>query len=174
MDYNAPTGSTDLNAPYIGKNVSAGIQGSKVPPKAVEFPQREIVNAILGAGLTPSNGDQTQLWQAIQKACQGQGIMVGTAGGTANAITTTLDPVPGSPASWSKIRLFLVKITATNTDVATIAPNGLAARNFKRNDGSTALSAGDLAQGGVALCLNDGTNVQLLAMLPADDRASGG
>lgn len=65
MLYNPPSGSTDPNAPYVGKNVAAGIQGSRVPPKAIELTQREIVNAELAAGLAPTNDDPTQLTQAI-------------------------------------------------------------------------------------------------------------
>ncbi|WFS06246.1 hypothetical protein [Methylobacterium sp. 391_Methyba4] len=64
MDYNAPSGSTDPNAPFVGKTAST--QGSKVPPKALEYPQREIVNAIAASGQTPSNADLLQLWKAIQ------------------------------------------------------------------------------------------------------------
>ena len=67
MLYNPPSGSASPNAPYVGKNVAAGTQGSKVPPAAVENTQREIVNAITAAGLTPTNGDLTQLAQAIAK-----------------------------------------------------------------------------------------------------------
>ena len=165
MDYNAPTGSVDPNAPYVGKNVGAGIQGSKVPPKAIELTQREIVNAITDSGQTPSNDDPTQLAQAIRR-----NIPIGTAGGTANAITTALSPVP---SAWAKLRLFLVKITTTNTDASTIAPNGLSPRSIKRNDGATNVGAGDLPNGGVALFLNDGTNVQLVAMLGATAAALG-
>ena len=160
MQYNAPTGSTDLNAPYVGKNVAAGLQGSKVPPKAVENTQREIVNAIIAAGLTPTNDDLTQLAQAIRAL----GIPIGVASGSPNAIVTTLAP---GPASWAALRLFLVRITAGNTAAATIAPNGLSARNIIHNDGTTASASGDLASGGIALFLNDGTNVQLIAMLGA-------
>ncbi len=40
--------------------------GAIVMAKAVEEPQREIVNAITAAGLTPDAGDLTQLYQAIQ------------------------------------------------------------------------------------------------------------
>lgn len=68
MLYNAPSGSTDANAPYVGKNVAAGTQGSRVPPAAVEYTQREIVNAITSSGQAPSNGDLFQLWKAIVAA----------------------------------------------------------------------------------------------------------
>lgn len=63
--YVPPSGSTDPNASYVGKNVAAGTQGSKVPPGAVEYPQREIVNAISSSGQSPTNSDLFQLWKAI-------------------------------------------------------------------------------------------------------------
>ncbi len=65
MLYNPPTGSTDPDAHYVPKNVAAGTQGSKVPPAAVENPQREIVGAITASGQTPTNSDLGQLWKAI-------------------------------------------------------------------------------------------------------------
>ncbi|MCJ2108020.1 DUF2313 domain-containing protein [Methylobacterium sp. E-041] len=64
--YNPPTGSTDPNAPFVGKNTAAGTQGSKVPAAAVEYTQREIVAAIIAAGLSPTNADLSQLSQAIR------------------------------------------------------------------------------------------------------------
>lgn len=64
MQYNAPPGSQDPNAPYV--NGIPGVQkGSPVNANAVEYPQREIVSAIEAAGLTPTNNDLTQLAQAI-------------------------------------------------------------------------------------------------------------
>ena len=65
MLYNPPTGSVDPNAGYIGKNLAASQQGSKVPPMAIEAVQREMVAVILAAGLSPTNTDLTQLLKAI-------------------------------------------------------------------------------------------------------------
>jgi len=65
MEYNAPPGSQDPNAPYV--NGIPGVQkGSPVNANAVEYPQREILAVIEAAGLTPTNNDLTQLLQAIQ------------------------------------------------------------------------------------------------------------
>lgn len=65
MRYQPPVGATDANAPYAPRNLaSGGTTGSRVPAAAVEQPQREIVNAILADGLTPSD-DVTQLAQVI-------------------------------------------------------------------------------------------------------------
>lgn len=67
MKYQAPFGSLDPNDPYVDKNVPGAVAGSKVPAKAIEHPQREIETAILQAGLVPSEGDLTQLAQAIRR-----------------------------------------------------------------------------------------------------------
>lgn len=160
MDYIKPFGVTTSGRPsYVNGNPAAGIKGS-IPDVAVwEYPMREIIAAEEAAGLTPSNGDLTQLAQAIQR-----NIPIGTAGGSANAITTVLSP---APATWAGLRLFMVRITASNTGAATIAPSGLSARAIKRNDGTTDVAANDLVAGGMALFLNDGTNIQLIAMWTA-------
>ncbi len=63
--YVPPSFSTDPNASYAGKNVAAGKQGSKVPPGALEYPQREIMAVIAAANLAGTNTDLTQLLQAI-------------------------------------------------------------------------------------------------------------
>jgi hypothetical protein len=70
MRYIAPSGTPDPfdeSVPYIGRNLAAGIQGSRVPPGAVEHSQREIVNVIKAAGLAPDEDDLTQLEQAIRR-----------------------------------------------------------------------------------------------------------
>lgn len=65
MEYVEPFGVTTPNAPYVGRNTPGATSGSKVPPEAIEHPMREIVAAIVAAGLTPDGEDLTQLAQAI-------------------------------------------------------------------------------------------------------------
>ena len=65
MDYNPPYGSVDPNAPYNDEVPEEGIEGSIVPAKAIEDPQREIVAVIAAAGIDRDAGDLTQLSQAI-------------------------------------------------------------------------------------------------------------
>ena len=65
MIYTPPVGGAPGD-PYIDANPGAGIDGSPVPAQAIEDTQREIVEVITAAGLTPSSGDLTQLRQAIQ------------------------------------------------------------------------------------------------------------
>ena len=65
MLYNPPTGGA-ANDPYIGKNVAAGIQGSKIPPAVPEFTQREIVAVIAASGQSPTNTDVQQMLRAVR------------------------------------------------------------------------------------------------------------
>lgn len=67
MQYNAPYGSADPNAPYVDRNMAAATKGSVPPAAAIEFPQREIMAVIAAAGIAGDNGDLTQLLQAIQQ-----------------------------------------------------------------------------------------------------------
>lgn len=65
MKYYPPIGSADPNAPYVDDNPAAGQEGSAVPAKAVEHPQREIQAVIEAAGLTPDENQIDQLNEAI-------------------------------------------------------------------------------------------------------------
>lgn len=65
MEYNAPVGAADPDDPYIDGNPATGTAGSAVPAAAIEDVQREIVNAILAAGIDPDDGDLSQLAAAI-------------------------------------------------------------------------------------------------------------
>lgn len=87
---------------------------------------------------------------------------VPTVGGTANALTAMLDPVPASYASLTGTP-FLVKIATTNTGAATINLNGLGAATIGRPD-NTALQAGDLQAGRTVAMMFDGTFFQLLGL----------
>lgn len=66
MKYIQPVGGA-VDAPYVDANPGSGIEGSAVPAAAIEHPQREIENVIIGAGIAPAAGDLTQLRQAISK-----------------------------------------------------------------------------------------------------------
>lgn len=65
MKYNPPPGAA-ADAPYADGNRNAGIRGSVVPAAAIEYPQRELVNLIGYAGLTPDNADLNQVRKAIE------------------------------------------------------------------------------------------------------------
>jgi len=67
MRYQPPiNGDTgDANRPYINGDRQSGTEGSIPSAEAIEHPQREILAAILAAGLTPDAANLTQLSQAI-------------------------------------------------------------------------------------------------------------
>ena len=77
MKYVEPIGAEDPNASYVNANPGADIEGSPVPAEAIEHPMREIEAVIKAGGLIPSNGDLTQLVQAIQGMVGGFGRRFG-------------------------------------------------------------------------------------------------
>lgn len=64
MKYTQPLNEAE-DAHYINGDPSIGQTGSIIPAGALENPQREIVNTITSAGLTPSASSNSQLAQAI-------------------------------------------------------------------------------------------------------------
>jgi hypothetical protein len=87
------------------------------------------------------------------------------AGATTIAVVTGTDTLTGTltPAitAYATGNLFSFVAANTNTGAATIALNGLAAKNITKT-GSTALAAGDIVSGRVYLIEYDGTRFQLL------------
>lgn len=68
MKYVEPLNSAsypEREGSYVNANPATGVKGSTVPGEALEHPQREILNVIEAAGLTPNGADLTQLLQAI-------------------------------------------------------------------------------------------------------------
>ena len=67
MKYVPPLNGNEENKEriYVNANALHGEEGSVLSAEAIEHPLREIVNTIKGAGLTPNDGDLTQLQQAI-------------------------------------------------------------------------------------------------------------
>ena len=95
MKYQAPTGSVDPNAGYIGKNPALGQQGSKVPPKAIEQHQRELDHLIFYSGQTPSDADLEQVRKAIQLIASGNADTRSWRTVTGGPLTVA----PGSPVT---------------------------------------------------------------------------
>ena len=63
--YYPPYGLTG-NASYVNGDPSNGVEGSIPDARGFESTQREIVNTIAAAGMTPSGTDLTQLLQAVR------------------------------------------------------------------------------------------------------------
>lgn len=154
MLYNPPTGSTDPNASYVSKNVAAGQQGSKLPRMAAEGPQREIVNAIVAAGLTPSNNDLFQLTKAVRSGA----LNYFRDTGVQNALKITPSPVflvmgEGQP--------FRIKTLFAPSGDSSLFVNSLAGVPIRKS-GNNALTGGEWAAGDIIEVEYDGANYQLL------------
>lgn len=149
MEYNPPYGSSDPDAPYVDRNTPGAVVGSKVPAAAIEHPQREIVAVVSKSGLTPDTGDLVQLATAVRS----QALNYALAGGTANALTVTLDPPLATYAAGMPLR---VLIAATNTSAATLNVNGLGSLPIVTARGN-AIARGDLQAGGIVTLICTGT-----------------
>jgi len=157
LDYNPPFGSAVVpgGAPYINGNPVTGTQGSIPPAGSIEFPQREIVNAIVGAGLTPSNNNLSQLLAAIQLLGR---IPYAVDVGTQNNIV--INPAPAI-TSYVTPLIYAVKVAFANSGATQINVSGLGGVNLFTGNLQT-LPAGTLAAGGIIIVSFDGTRFQLL------------
>lgn len=111
MKYVQPIGAA-VNAPYVDANPGAGQEGSAVPAAAIEHTQREIVAAIVAAGLVPASGDLGQLASAIAKLASKYGV-----GGTAAA-------VPGGNINDNTIPCGMYYVYATDTGTKPLGDDG--------------------------------------------------
>ena len=137
MLYNPPTGGA-ANDPYVGKNIAAGIQGSKIPPGAAEFPQRELVNLITASGQSPTNSDLQQVLRAVRS-----GVLEFYADtGAVNAPSIAPQPAHTSLADGLFI---VVEMANSPTGPAVQHVNGLSAPIVRRN--GLPLAGGDWVVG---------------------------
>ncbi len=83
------------------------------------------------------------------------------AGGSANAITLTID---SQIASYVTGQVFVFKASASNTGAVTINVNGRGIKPFVY-DISTAMSGGEIISGKVYIGIYDGTNIRSLGVL---------
>lgn len=112
----------------------------------------------LGDGVTLGGIVQASAADIRQNA-----FIFATAGGSANALTATISPVP---ASYSQPLSVKVKATATNTGATTINVNGLGTKNiYKLKSGVLVpLEANDIISGVIYDLVYDGTQFQLSGM----------
>ncbi|SFM76831.1 hypothetical protein, partial [Methylobacterium pseudosasicola] len=147
MLYNPPSGSTDPNASYVGKDTASGRQGSKLPPAVPENTQREIVAIISAAqamGMpAPTNADVAQMLKAVRSSLLGRYPATGTPDALAIA------PIPAVAALVEGMRFrFKVPGSAANATTApTLTINGIASA-IKRRTG-VAPAIGDIVGGTV-------------------------
>jgi Protein of unknown function (DUF2793) len=157
MLYNQPLGQANVNAPFVNGNPQTGTPGSIIPAPAVEYPQREIINALIAAGLVPTNNDLTQLTQAIRLLGR---IPYCLDLGSANNIV--IDPLPAITA-YAIPLIFAIRVAFVNTGATTINVSGLGAVPFRRTTGA-ALSPNDLPANGIVIVAWDGAQFQLLSV----------
>lgn len=120
----------------------------------------QIAGVIAKSGLAVDDADILRLAKAIRSQAMNY---VATIGGTANALSITLDPAPADWADLIGTPLHL-KLAATNTGAATLAISGLAGTKPIQRPGGAALVAGDLGAGGILRAIYDGTAVQMAGL----------
>lgn len=164
MQYNQPFDqASNPNAPYNNGNPATGTQGSIVPAAAVEYPQREIVNAITDIGLaTPSNTDLHQL-SAATRFMRPQYVL--DTGGV-NTMQIAMSP---SPLLWAiPLCFFVLAANTTTISNPTISIVGIGSSvPIVRRD-NTQLFPGDIKSGSVYLMVFDGTSVRVVSFVPSD------
>jgi hypothetical protein len=166
MQYNAPYGVSDPNAPYINGNPSTGTMGSIPPAASIEYPQREIVNLITDAAMVPANGDLHQLAKAVQSGK----LIYADDTGTVNILG--LNCVP-AVAALQKGMVFITEAAATNTGATVANVNGLTAPVVHASDRSTLLPF-DINKGQMIALAFDGANFQLVWSASLPSGGSGG
>ncbi|WP_337440374.1 hypothetical protein [Desulfovibrio sp.] len=114
MKYNPPAGSQDPDAKYV-TGQPGKVRGSAVPAEAVEHPQREIVEVIKQAGLTPSADDLGQLYEAILKII---GVQVPVASKTETGLVQIGDGLNITPEG------LLSVLVATSKQNGIMRPDG--------------------------------------------------
>jgi microcystin-dependent protein len=125
MDYAQPIG-TAPGTSYVDADPGSGIEGSRVPAAAIEPVMREIVAAIVAAGLTPNGAVFTQLASAIAGATNfPPGALIQFAG-------------PAAPAGWV---LCTGQAISRTTFAALFTAIGT---NFGVGDGATTFNVPDL------------------------------
>ena len=152
--YVPPTGSTDPKAPYLGKNVAAGQQGSKVPPGAVEYPQREIENFIVASQQTPTNSDLFQLTRGARSGL----LNYFRDTGAQNALKITPSP---TYLVLNEGNHFRIKTLFAPSGDSAIQVNALAAVPIRKSGGN-ALTGGEWAPGDIIDVEFDGAFFQLI------------
>jgi hypothetical protein len=156
MQYIQPFGAA-TGAPYVNGNPATGVSGSIPPAAAIENTQREIVNLITDAALTPDNANLHQLSQGVQS---GKLNSADDTSGTANIVNLSLTP---ALASYNKGLVVVAKIANANTGPTTLNVNGVGATAVLRPDG-TPLLPSDLSAGSMAFFVYNGTNWQLIGL----------
>lgn len=159
MKYWGPINSTGgINGTdgYVDGNATTGQEGSIPSFSGFEQTLRALNNLVVSAGRTPSATiNDFQLTDVVRSQ---RVNWSGTFGGTANALTSTYSPAPGSAAEL--VGVPLAGIAAfTNTGTVTYSPNGFTGP-VQWPDG-TPLAGGEITIGEIIILRWDGTRYQL-------------
>ena len=157
MQYTPPWGASDPNASFVNGNPAIGLPGSIVPAGAVEYPQREIINAVIAARLVPTSSDLDQLTEAIKLLGR---IPFAVDGGSANHIV--VNPTPAISA-YSAPLIMAVQVSFANTGSTGVNVSGLGEIPLIRTTGAP-MAPNDLPQSGLILIGLTGTSFQLLSV----------
>lgn len=140
---------------FRSKDTIAGVPGTELTAKWHNDVQEEVLTVVEKAGLNPSGTDTAQLAKAIRSGA----LNYRGAGGSPNALTVSLDPVPLSLTEIIGAPL-KIKLATTSTAAATMNVNALGAVPIVKTDGS-ATAARDLIAGAIVELIYDGANFQI-------------
>jgi hypothetical protein len=98
-------------------------------------------------------------YAALGQTQNGAFLWGGTAGGTANALTVSLNP---PLAAYAAGQVFRFISSAANTGSVTLNVNSLGAVAVNKGDGTVALVAGDLPASAIVTVVHDGTRFRVL------------
>lgn len=156
MKYREPFGG-NTNDPYVDGDPALGIAGSIIPAKAVESPQREIVNMQTAGGLSQDEADLQQLARAIQRGRIIWGVDTSL---VTNDIVVTL---PVDPLDIVQGMHIYVLVANLNTGNVRINVNGLGWERVVQVT-LNELDPSSITAGGIAHMAYDGTQWQLLGL----------
>jgi hypothetical protein len=163
LQYNQPFDQpSNPNASYVDGNPAAGIQGSIVPAASIEYPQREIMNAIQAAGLVGSNADLSQLLEMLKIMDVFNHFKVGVPNlGNATQWSTTVPPLPIMPPP-SGTAIWFKALYASMQGGTVFSVNGSPFRPVTNAD-LTPIGIGDVLGTGWLLLFFDGTQWSIVA-----------
>ncbi|BCF98056.1 hypothetical protein PPGU19_026250 [Paraburkholderia sp. PGU19] len=134
---------------FTDGNPATSTPATIVPAEWLNAVMMELVNVVIGAGLTLSKTTYNQVLAAIKRIGQNTVVLADT--GVANAYTA-VNATPLVAGTWVDGVVQAVKIAHANTGASTYAPDGLPAIPIY-GLGLQALQGGELALNGTAILM---------------------
>lgn len=156
--FSPDNGAGDPDTWYQDCSSPSADDGTEWRSAALNILLEQLRGVVRKSGQADSNLDDLLLSRAIRSQRLNY---VATVGGTANALTATLDPVPADWASLTGVPL-RIRVANANTGAATLNLNALGARDIVYPGDNSPMLAGELTAGAVRTVLYDGTRLQLL------------